>query len=221
MNFKIMFRVLRGGISKNYKIMLMVFIPFLILLQILLSPQDMELKILLLTPYVTEADIVSINEAYSETDNAPWGFAHPGIDFFPTPGKTSTTEFQAVADGVVQQVDLFKNNISNKWQVNVVIEYNNTYRFNYGFEPMSSSLIDGQRQLSYILVAQGDTVNGSQVIGSLYAPRNGAHVDFSLHKNNQFVCPEPYFTPAAHTSIMTILQNTLFPSEPNIKMCYF
>ena len=172
----------------------------------------------MLTPYVTEADIVSINEAYSETATCPWGFVHQGIDFFPPLG--SLHEFQAVSSGVVQDVNLWVNSVNNFWQVNVTIKYNNTFSVEYAFEPMSSLQADGQTQLANILVAAGDTVSSGQVIGRLHAAMNGAHVHFSLTENVQFICPEPYFTPSAQASIMTILQNT-FPSEPNLQMCYF
>lgn len=172
----------------------------------------------MLTPYVTEADIVSINESYSETATCPWGFVHQGIDFFPAIG--SLHDFQAVSSGVVQDVNLWINPGNNFWQVNVSIKYNNTFSAEYAFEPMSSLQADGQTQLANILIAVGDTVTSGQLIGRLHAAMNGAHVHFSLTENNQFICPEPYFTSSAQASIMTILQNT-FPSEPNIQMCYF
>ena len=78
---------------------------------------------------------------------------------------------------------------------------------------------DGQTQLVNILVAEQQSVVSGQLIGRLHAVSNGAHVHFSLLENNQFICPEPYFTPAARASIMTLLQST-FPAEPNLQMCY-
>jgi murein DD-endopeptidase MepM/ murein hydrolase activator NlpD len=172
----------------------------------------------MVAPYVNEADIVSINEAYSETATAPWGFAHQGIDFFPPVG--SLHDFQAVSSGVVQDVNLWLNTVNNIWQVNISIKYNDTFSVEYGFESMSSVQADGQTQLANILVAAGDAVSSGQLIGRLHAAMNGAHVHFSLTENNQFICPEPYFTPSAQASIMNILQNS-FPSEPNLQMCYF
>ena len=170
----------------------------------------------MLTPYVNEADMVSINEAYSETANCPWGFAHNGIDFFPP--LNTLHEFQAVADGVVEDISLFENSGNGFWQVNVSIRYNNSFTVIYGFEPMSSQA-DGQTQLDNLMVTVQQSVVSGQVIGPLHAASNGAHVHFSLVQNGQFICPEPYFTPAAQASIMTLLQNS-FPAEPNIQMCY-
>jgi len=169
--------------------------------------------IVMLTPYVNEADIDSINEAYSESNACPWGFAHNGIDFFPPVG--SLHEFQAVCDGIVQDVNLWDNN--GKWQVNVDIKYNNTFTVNYAFEPQSTAETDGQTQRLNILVATGDAVTSGQLIGRLHAAMNGAHVHFHLNENGQFICPEPYFTPDAQASIMTLLQNTF---GTGVQMCY-
>ena len=171
----------------------------------------------MLTPYVDEADMVSINEAYSETAACPWGFVHQGVDFFPA--LNSLHEFQAVANGVVEDIALWENAGNGFWQVNVRIRYNNSFVVEYAFEPMSSAQADGQTQLANILVAEQQSVIAGQLIGRLHAVSNGAHVHFSLLENGQFICPEPYFTPAARISIMTILQNT-FPAEPNLQMCY-
>lgn len=35
----------------------------------------------MITPYKNSSDMASINEAFSSTASAPWGFAHDGIDF--------------------------------------------------------------------------------------------------------------------------------------------
>jgi len=173
--------------------------------------------ILMLTPYVNEADIDSINEAFNETESAgcPWDGVHNGIDFFPPIG--SLHEFQAVCDGVVQDVNLWVNPGNNFWQVNVDIKYNNSFTVGYAFEPMSSAQTDGQTQQLNILVATGDAVTSGQVIGRLHAAMNGAHVHFHLKENDQFICPEPYFTPDAQASIMTLLHNTF---GSGVQMCY-
>ena len=48
-----------------------------------LLDNDFGLGLNLSTPYVQEENIQSINEAFSLSDSAPWGFKHGGIDFFP------------------------------------------------------------------------------------------------------------------------------------------
>ncbi len=203
---------------------LILILIFLILLVILLArvlgdsnntgPSE---PISMTTPYVNEADMVSINEAYSETAACPWGFIHQGIDFFPA--LNTLHEFQAVADGVVENIDLFQNSGNGFWQVNVSIRYNNSFTVEYAFEPMSSVHADGQTQFDNIVVSEQASVVSGQLIGRLHAVSNGAHLHFSLTENGQFICPEPYFTPVAHASIMVLLINT-FPSEPNLQMCY-
>jgi hypothetical protein len=67
-----------------------------------------------------------------------------------------------------------------------------------------------------ILVSKGDEVNQGQLIGYLLYRRPGAHVDFSLNRNGDEICPESFFTAAACQAIYAILHDTI----PNAKMCY-
>ena len=70
----------------------------------------------LLTPYVHETDMATINEAFSVDACAPWGFGHGGIDFFPT---GNLKPFRAVSDGTIESIDKLYNAPVDKWQVNV------------------------------------------------------------------------------------------------------
>jgi hypothetical protein len=165
----------------------------------------------MLTPYVNESDMASINEAFSTSTNAPWGFAHNGIDFMPNgDGKA----FQAVASGVVQSVDLWQN--GQNWQVNVWIQHDSTSAFDYTFEPMSSLQQDGQIQRSNILVAVGQPLSPGDLIGNLHTVYDYSHVHFGLLTNYQAVCPEPYFIDQARQSILRVL----YVAWPGASMCY-
>ncbi len=64
----------------------------------------------MITPYVNQSDMASVNEAFSSDDSTPWGFAHDGVDFFPI---GNLKPFQAVCSGVVDKVELWQNNISS------------------------------------------------------------------------------------------------------------
>lgn len=167
----------------------------------------------MITPYKNSFDMSSINEAFSSTASAPWGFVHDGIDFSP---NGNLKPFQAVSSGVVEVVMLMQNNISSNWQVNVRIKYNSTYSVEYAFEPFSAAQSDGNTQLANILVSVGQNVAQGDVIGNLYTVGSGAHVHFGLYKSGAAICPEPYFTPEARTSIL----NLLYVVWPNANMCY-
>ncbi len=167
----------------------------------------------MITPYVNESDMASINEAYSSDNSAPWGFAHGGIDLFPS---GNLEPFQAVFAGVVEDVRLWPNDATRMWQVNVKISYNAEYAVYYAFEPFSTDPADGQIQLDNISVSIGQFVSQGDVIGNLYTVGEAAHVDFSLYRNGVVSCPEPYFTPEARDSIFRVLHIVW----PNARMCY-
>jgi len=170
-------------------------------------------EIVMLAPFVNSSDITSINEAYSAHSNCPWGFEHRGIDFMIS---TDGVPFQAVCDGLVMQVEKKFNDGNGYWQVNIEIKYNKNFRVRYGFEPFSSAEADGNRQLDNIRIAKGDEVQAGETIGNLLYFRGGAHVDFSLERDGEVICPEPYFTSSAREAVLTILQATI----PGARMCY-
>lgn len=124
--------------------------------------------------------------------------------------------FQAVCEGVVRKVEKKFNDGNGFWQVNLVIKYNTDFKVQYVFEPFSSLESDGDFQMDNILVSKGDEVNQGQLIGYLLYRRPGAHVDFSLNRNGDEICPESFFTAAACQAIYAILHDTI----PNAKMCY-
>ncbi len=187
----------------------------------------------LVTPYVNESDVASINEAFSaEGSTSPWGFAHGGIDFFP---NGNLRPFRAACSGVVDLVQLLQNNVTSNRQVNLRIVCNpyvsNTGGYfpplavEYVFEPMSAVQADGQAQLDNIVVANGQAVSQGDVVGSLLAIGVGAHVHFGTIPLGSMLasgvpsiqtCPEPHFAAEAKTSIL----NLLHVVWPGASMCY-
>ena len=163
------------------------------------------------TPYVNESDIAFINEAFSLHDNAPWGFKHVGIDFFPA---ESLKAFRTSCAGKVDKVELWKN--GEKWQVNIIISCNAEFILLYSFEPFTQDEKTGQDQLAQISIKEGVSVEKNEKIGNLIITANGGHVHFSLKQNNEFICPKAYFTEAAYQSIMDIIHK----KHPDWEMCY-
>ncbi len=165
------------------------------------------------TPYVNSADIASINEAFSSTASAPWGFAHNGVDFFP---NGDLKPFQAVATGTVDHVELWQNNISSNWQVNVRIRIDATYAVEYAFESFSAVQTEGEAQRANVLVSAGRELLAGDLIGNLHVAGSAAHVHFSLYKNDTAICPEAYFSPAAAESVLALTHR----DPPSWEMCY-
>lgn len=84
---------------------------------------------------------------------------------------------------MVEIVQLWQNNISLNWQVNVRIRYNSTYYVEYSFEPFSAVQTDGVTQFDNILVSVGQSITQGDIIGNLYTVTNSAHVHFGLYNN--------------------------------------
>lgn len=173
-----------------------------------------ESRLTMVIPFTKAADIASINEAFSVSDQAPWGFAHNGIDFFPTTtGKT----VQAVASGTIRNISLAQNEKTKNWQVGVTIKLG-AYSAQYAFEIFSTAKADGELQLKHIVVKNGQTVKPGDVLGTLDTIGHGAHLHFGVVRTTggQAVCPGGYFTVEARTAIITILQS----HHPGWQLCY-
>lgn len=191
----------------------------------------------LLTPYLTELDMSKISAAFSsENSDAPWGFAHDGIDIHP---QGDLKPFQASCSGTVDSVQLRQAGVDSNWQVEVLIQCENyvfdpllggyfiPFSVEYIFEPMSDNPIDGQAQLGNIMVVEGQLVFQGDIVGYLDVAGEEAHVHFGLVQFGSSLfsalgitsiplCPEPHFSTEAKASIL----NLLHVAWPRAGMCY-
>ena len=162
----------------------------------------------LITPYVNEFDILNIRDGVSTIyapEDVPWDIVHDGIDIYP---KKDLAPFQAVCSGRVHWM------YTGSEQVTVMLACDSTYTAEYNFETQLPGT--GQIQLGLIDVEVGQVVLQGEPFGKLYAAGEEAHVHFSFHKNWVPICPEPYFSPAAASSILSLLHK----KHPNADMCY-
>ncbi len=167
----------------------------------------------MVTPYVNESDISSINEAFSSSDNAPWGFKHMGIDFMTS---SDLVYFQAVADGTITNLKTSKENEQQGWHTELCIDHR-PYLVCYNFETLSSDQADGDRQKESIWVSNGKHVKQGDIIGQLVYGGNGAHVDLGvIQPSKGRYCPEQYFTDDAKASILRLIHK----DHPTWSMCY-
>ncbi|MGD8455880.1 MAG: M23 family metallopeptidase [Anaerolineales bacterium] len=177
------------------------------------SSQVDDAEISLLTPYLNESDIQPIKQAFSANTSAPWKFVHLGIDFTP---KGDLKPFQAVCSGTVDLVELWQLDTTLNWQVSLRILCNSTYSVIYAFEPMTADRADGETQLQNIIVSEGQSVARGDIIGYLAVIGEGSHVDFGFLENWERICPEPFFSPEAKESILSLLHI----SFPGASLCY-
>ena len=160
----------------------------------------------LITPYVNESDMSDIRDGFSTIENnGYWNFIHDGMDIYP---DENLKPFQAVCDGRVRWM------YTGDEQVIVMLACNSTYTAEYNFETQAPNT--GQIQLANIQVTEGQAVSQGDIIGRLYVGDPAAHVHFSLYKNWVPTCPEPYFSPAAKTSMLNLLHETY----PGADLCY-
>jgi len=171
----------------------------------------------MVTPYVSQSDMRWIRQGYSATTNAPWNFAHDGVDPQPTNDRAP---FRAVCAGTIADVALRQEPDQGEgrmWDVQVVLLYDPTWSASYSFEPKTTNAADGWTQLTNIVVSLWQSVTQGQTIGYLHQADQSAHVHLSLRRNAECVCPDPFFTHAARTSIVYLLRQRFTNATG---MCY-
>jgi Peptidase family M23 len=186
-------------------------IPSILYNLLLSSPSTITMP----TPYINRDDIAYVWNIYREDTG------HRGLDFSPVdPMVKQYIPFQAVFPGVVDVVALHENVVNGKsfWHVNLKLVHDATWSAWYAFEPMIESKQAGDLQLQKIAVSVGDRVQEGDLLGELYnaTASGGSHVHFTLNIKDEPVCPEPYFSPQAWTSIMDIIHR----GHPGSDMCY-
>ncbi len=179
------------------------------------SPVSQETNLKMITPYLNETDISSINEAFSNTESSPWGFKHVGIDFTPA---SDLIPIQAVADGTIEKLASSKSSGQQGWHTELCINHN-PFLICYNFETFSSDDAVGQKQSTNIFVKNGDGVKQGNLIGKLVRGGDGAHLDLGILRtggSGARICPEPHFTEEAKASILRLIHK----DHPTWKLCY-
>ncbi len=156
----------------------------------------------LITPYVYE-DNITFAGPFALSASCPGGHIHGGLDFL----AYNDSPFRAVIGCELVGKEKFFNPGNGYWQVNLQLKYNRSLSFNYAFEPFSPNESDADQQLAMIIAPLGASLNQGDIIGSLLALDPSAHVHWHINFGDDFLCPEPYFTPAANLSIMTKIWN--------------
>ena len=95
--------------------------------------------------YSNRSDIVGWNNAYSESDNCPWGGEHNGLDFM----YYNDSVVIAAAPGIVQEIEVgyLPAPFDNIYFVSVQIKFNESVWVGYGFEGDSVDVVVRDLQL--------------------------------------------------------------------------
>lgn len=167
----------------------------------------------LVTPYLHESDISSINEAFSGSSNSGWGFAHNGIDLMT---QKDLVPFRAAMDGKITNLSTSKENEQQGWHTGFCIEHR-PYLICYNFESFSADKDVGDRQKKEVFVKNDSMVKKGDIVGNLIYGNSGTHVHFGIMPiGKDAVCPEPYFTQEARESILRLIRK----DHPDWQMCY-
>lgn len=166
----------------------------------------------MITPYLAESDISWVPEAYSDSENSPWGFVHGGVDFVIDSGSIPV---QAVSDGTVSNIEIAKEETQMGWHVGYCIAYGE-YSVCYNLETFSQDDAIGDLQTQNIFITEGQIVKQGDIIANLIYGGSGAHIDFGVGHGGTRVCPEPFFTEEARESVMRLITQ----SNSEWVMCY-
>jgi hypothetical protein len=164
--------------------------------------------IITVPPYADQSEMAGLWWPYCDSGSCPWSpptQTHDGLDFTP---NQDLAVFQAVAPGIVTNVDPYFNPGNGFWQVNVAVAYahDQTHGLNYAFEPMSSSASDRDAQLANIEVVVDQVVVPGDVIGRLVQAGQYAHLHFGLFEDWSQVCPEPFMSIAVRNELTDLIQ---------------
>ncbi len=155
--------------------------------------------------YENQSNINAVNEAYSNTDNCPWGFVHEGFDYF----FNNNSAVLAAAPGKVIEIVYTDNGegIDNRYYVTVWIRFNNTVEIGYNFESWTTNNSDWENQKSMIGVQEGDWVEQNQ---------ESAHIHFDVIENNDRKCQVKYYSSEGYAEIMDLIHSY----HPDWDYCY-
>lgn len=143
------------------------------------------------TPYLLDSEIRVIQDGFSSDHNIPpMSTVHDGLDIYP---KVNHAQFRAVCEGFIKQIYAMDQ------QVMVYLQCTPSLIFEFNFENQVPG--GGITQSGHINFSEGQGVSRGDIIGTLYAPNDLAHVHFSLYQDMVPKCIENYLAPAAYTSM--------------------
>jgi len=164
--------------------------------------------------YENQSDIYAVNEAFSNTENCPWGFIHEGFDYF----FNNNSAVLAAAPGKVTDIMYTDNGegVDNRYFVSVWIKFNNTVELGYNFETWTTNASEWEQQKAMIQVQEGDWVEQGQEFARFLNAGGGAHIHFDVIENHERQCHVKYYSQAGYAEIMDLIHSY----HPDWNYCY-
>lgn len=154
--------------------------------------------------YEYSSDVFNITKTYSQTTSCPWGSVHLGLDI----QLNADRKVRNAAPGQVIEKSIGDRGlVSDRYYINLTIQYNDTTYIEYIFEMMSAIYSHATTQLSAISVNVGDWVIIDWDLG-LYKPGNSlAHIHFSVIENGIRPPLNKYFSISAFNNMIDLLHS--------------
>lgn len=154
--------------------------------------------------YQYSSDVQNISKTYSASTSCPWGSIHLGLDI----KLYSNAKVRAAAPGQVINKSIGDRGlVSDRFYINLTIQYNDTTYIEYIFELMSNTYSYATTQLSEISVNIGDWVPIDWDL-AFYKPANAnSHIHFSVVENEMRPPLNKYFSSSAYNNMTDLLHS--------------
>ncbi|NMC05059.1 MAG: peptidoglycan DD-metalloendopeptidase family protein [Candidatus Lokiarchaeota archaeon] len=164
--------------------------------------------------YSNRSDVLAFNEGFSTVADCPWGFVHPGIDYFLRNGSCII----AAAPGRVKSINIIDAGASreNRYRVRVDIQFNMTLLVGYNIESWMNETWQLEAQRGAIIVQPGHWIQKGQVIGTFVRAGDGGHVHFDVIEHASHYCPSKYFGAADLAELLDMVHSF----HPDWALCY-
>ncbi|MFW9788211.1 MAG: M23 family metallopeptidase [Candidatus Thorarchaeota archaeon] len=153
--------------------------------------------------YSNRSDIRSFNEAYSESDNCPWGFVHNGIDY----AYFNDSDVIAAAPGLVERIELndWGPEAQHRYTIMVEIRFNSSVSLIYNFEPWTNSTNEQTQQVEMFNFEVGTWVDKGDVIAKFLVAGEGAHIHFGVVQDDEWRDPTLYLSTEGYNELLGMI----------------
>jgi hypothetical protein len=127
--------------------------------------------------------------------------SHNGLDF----SINTSTPIVAPCALFITDVKCWYNSRGGHWQTNVRACMSFTWTMEIAFESWATDELTARVQEQAIFAKLWTKIAAGAPLGTLLYEGDGAHIHFMIRENEAAVCPFPYFTSAAQTSLTAAL----------------
>lgn len=156
------------------------------------------------TTFISRDSIHDVQNAYSNTNDCPWGYVHKGFDFY----FINNRRVYNAAPGFVKTLELIDRGEGiNRYALNITMEFNDIISVEYIFEIWSNNINDYNTQLSKIYIEEGNWYMMGWPIGDFHQANSSSYVHFAIRENGDYPPLDKYFGSIAHDIMMNLIHD--------------